>query len=158
MRFISFIVFCCLLYSGWLYFQSEETDWKSLTDSQWRQRLSVEQYEVLRESSTEDPYTGELLKEERDGNYLCAGCGTTLFESDAKFSSGTGWPSFDDPVSSTVVTHHRHNTVLAVAVEVRCATCQGHLGHVFPDGPTSTGNRYCTNSAALEFRATEAGP
>jgi peptide-methionine (R)-S-oxide reductase len=157
MRFLSFIILCALVYAGWLHFQPEETDWKAVTDSQWRQRLTAEQYEVLRESSTEDPYTGDLVKEDREGTYRCAGCKSELFESDAKFSSGSGWPSFDDPASDTAVTHHRHNTVLAVAVEVRCATCEGHLGHVFPDGPTSTGNRYCMNSAAMDFEA-EANP
>ena len=128
-----------------------EPDWKNMPEYKWRQRLSREQFEVLREASTEDAYSGKLLKEERAGTYSCAGCAKPLFSSDSKFDSGTGWPSFDEPIASGSVTLHRHNTVLAVAVEVKCATCRGHLGHVFPDGPTATGERYCMNSLALKF-------
>ena len=152
----------CLLFVlglGLLYTRyRQEPDWKALTDSQWRARLSPEQYEVLRERFTEDAYSGKLLKEHRSGVYRCAGCGAQLFLSRAKFDSGTGWPSFDQPQSEKSVTYRRQNTPLAVAVEVRCARCGGHLGHVFPDGPTSTGKRYCMNSVALKFEPTASKP
>lgn len=153
-RLLNLIVLCALGgLAYWAWSTPAEPEWRELGEYQWRERLSDEQYEVLREGSTEDAYSGELLKESRKGVYHCAGCGSSLFESKAKFDSGTGWPSFDRPLTGQAVTHHRHNTVLAVAVEVKCAKCGGHLGHVFPDGPTDTGNRYCMNSVALSFTA-----
>ena len=116
----------------------------------WRERLTPEQYTVLREKGTEVPFSGALLKEEREGVYKCVACGNPLFPSHAKFDSGTGWPSFDEASPGAVkyvedTTHGQHRT------EVVCAQCGGHLGHLFDDGPTKTGKRYCLNSVCLEF-------
>lgn len=115
---------------------------------EWKEKLTPEQYRVLREQGTEAPFTGALLHETRDGMYRCAACGNVLFASDAKFDSGTGWPSFDQalPGSTKVVTDDSHGMHRQ---EVVCAQCGSHLGHVFADGPTETGNRYCINSVCL---------
>lgn len=124
-----------------------------LTDEQWRERLSPEQYQMLRKGGTERAFTGLLLNEKRDGEYLCAGCGSALFHSNTKYDSGSGWPSFTDVISSdhvTLITDHSHGMT---RTEVRCGDCDGHLGHVFPDGPGENGLRYCINSASLEFDA-----
>lgn len=125
------------------------------TDEQWRAELSPEQYDVLRRMGTERPGTGELLHEHRSGAFTCAGCGTELFASDTKFESGSGWPSFTDPVNREHVTLIDDTSHGMRRIEVRCASCDGHLGHVFPDGPGESGERYCINSCALEFRPRE---
>lgn len=122
------------------------------TDAEWRAELTPEQYHVLREHGTERAFTGELLENHADGRYLCAGCGQPLFDSDAKFDSGTGWPSFTRPASSEAVSCHEDRSHGIRRVEVRCARCEGHLGHVFDDGPRDAGGlRFCLNSAALDF-------
>ncbi len=123
-----------------------------LTDEEWRQRLTPEQYEVLRQKGTERAFSGKYAYSKEDGMYVCAGCGAQLFDSKTKFESGTGWPSFYEPVSEDAVTVEPDHSYGMVRTEVECATCGGHLGHVFDDGPEPTGLRYCINSASLDLK------
>ncbi len=121
------------------------------TDEQWRAELSPEQYEVLRRAGTERAFSGRFVDEKAGGMYTCAGCGAELFSSDTKFDSGTGWPSFTDPAVAAAVVLRDDNSLFMRRTEVLCSQCGGHLGHVFPDGPGDSGQRYCINSAALDL-------
>ena len=127
------------------------TDKMDLSEEQWRERLSPEQYHVLREAGTERAFTGKYEKNKADGIYKCAGCGLPLFDSEHKYESGSGWPSYTAPVDDDAVEEVSDTSHGMVRTEVRCAKCEGHLGHVFPDGPGPDGLRYCINSASLEF-------
>jgi peptide-methionine (R)-S-oxide reductase len=124
----------------------------TLTDAEWRHRLTPEQYHIMREHGTERPGSCALLHEKRAGAFTCAGCGQKLFQSTLKFESGTGWPSFNDPLPGAVGTSTDRSWGM-VRTEVHCANCGSHLGHLFEDGPPPTGLRYCVNGVALDFHA-----
>jgi methionine-R-sulfoxide reductase len=127
----------------------------ALSDAQWRARLTPERFKILRASGTERPFCGTLLDNKIDGVYTCGGCGLPLFASDSKFDSGTGWPSFFQPIAPENIAEHRDASLGMVRIEIECARCDGHLGHVFEDGPRPTGLRYCLNSESLDFTSSE---
>ena len=124
---------------------------KKKTESEWKKLLSTEQYKILRDKGTELPFSGKYNSHFEDGVYLCAGCNTTLFESKSKFDSGCGWPSFDASISGKVK-YSLDKSIGMIRTEILCNSCNGHLGHVFNDGPTETGTRYCVNSISLDFK------
>ena len=124
----------------------------NLSDAEWKQRLTPEQYHVLREAGTERAFGGKLNGNKADGLYHCAACGLELFDSADKYDSGSGWPSFTQPLSAEAVTDHRDTSHGMMRIESRCGRCDSHLGHVFPDGPPPTGLRYCMNSVSLDFQ------
>lgn len=130
---------------------TNNTDKVVKSDEEWREQLTAEQYRILRRAGTEMPFTGRYWNMKEDGTYTCAGCGQELFTSSTKFNSGCGWPSFYDAMDSGNVTLYEDRSHGMVRTEVRCSRCDGHLGHVFEDGPRPTGLRYCINSASLEF-------
>lgn len=125
------------------------------TEEEWKKTLSPEQYHVLREKGTERAFTGKYADTHDPGVYKCAGCGNELFSSETKFESGSGWPSFSEPLAKDAVATESDRKFMMTRTEVLCAKCGGHLGHVFPDGPEPTGLRYCMNSAALELEKQE---
>jgi peptide-methionine (R)-S-oxide reductase len=122
------------------------------TEEEWKKALSPQEYHVLREKGTEPAFSGKYLKNKKKGTYVCAGCGNPLFSSETKFDSGTGWPSFWSPVSKDKVEEKVDNRFGMRRTEVMCKKCGGHLGHIFDDSPTPTGQRYCINSIALKFK------
>jgi methionine-R-sulfoxide reductase len=122
------------------------------TEEEWKAILSPDQYQVLRQKGTERPFTGKLLENKEKGMYVCAACGNELFSSDMKFDSHCGWPSFDREIAGGKIKTHTDTTLGMVRTEIMCARCGSHLGHIFDDGPTSTGQRYCVNSISLDFK------
>lgn len=125
------------------------------SEEEWKEELSKEEYHVLRKAGTERSFTGDLWDHKEDGIYTCRGCGLDLFDSKTKFKSGTGWPSYYEPIDSVHVAEDTDHILGYARTEVHCARCQGHLGHVFPDGPDPTGLRYCINSVSLDFKKRE---
>lgn len=125
------------------------------SSAEWQAQLTKEQYRVTREAGTERPHTSPLNTEKRNGQFRCVCCDAPLFGSDKKYDSGTGWPSFFQPVSEQAVSEHEDNGLFSRRTEVRCASCDAHLGHVFADGPEPTGQRYCMNGVALDFKPHE---
>jgi peptide-methionine (R)-S-oxide reductase len=133
--------------------EANKTDTVKLTrsDAEWRKQLTPEQYYVTREHGTERAFSHPYWQEKRDGMYKCVSCGAPLFSADTKYDSGTGWPSFYAPAGAGALSEHEDRKFLMRRTEVRCANCEAHLGHVFPDGPKPTGQRYCINGCALEL-------
>lgn len=136
--------------------EHDDQDRVEVPEQEWRRRLTPEQYHVLREAGTEPPFTGRYVHNHETGEYRCAGCCALLFDSEAKYDSGSGWPSFTRPAADTIEEHKDMSHGMR-RVEVRCAKCDGHLGHLFPDGPGPTGLRYCINSASLDFKPNKEG-
>ena len=131
---------------------SKPSDQWNLSNDEWRQRLTPEQFQVTRQHGTERAFTGPWLDEKRSGIFHCIACDAPLFESTTKYESGSGWPSFFKPINDHAISEHQDVSFGMRRVEIRCARCDSHVGHVFPDGPNPTGLRYCTNGVALDFK------
>jgi len=139
--------------------KDEPINWQELTDMQWENRLTSEQYTILRKKGTERPFTGlYYLKPDKDGNYVCSGCGNIIFSTKDQFNSHCGWPSFTAPADANSVKQRRDSSHGMIRTEIICSRCGGHLGHVFDDGPGPTGLRYCINSAAMKLKTEEKSP
>jgi peptide-methionine (R)-S-oxide reductase len=135
---------------------NEPINWQELTDLQWKSRLTAQQYQILRKQGTERPFTGKYyLKPDKDGNYVCSGCGNIIFSTHDQFNSECGWPSFTSPAEPNSVKERRDNSHGMIRTEIICSRCGGHLGHVFNDGPNPIGLRYCINSAAINLKPKE---
>lgn len=132
--------------------KTEDAGPVELSDEEWKAKLSPERYAVLRQKGTEPAWSGELLHVDGSGMFTCAGCGADLFQSDTKFESGSGWPSFYRALDQGTVNEHVDKSFGSIRTEITCARCGGHLGHVFPDGPAPTGLRYCVNSLSIEYK------
>lgn len=137
------------------YMEEKSTFNYQLTDEEWKQKLTPEQYYVLRQKGTERPHTGKFNLHKENGIYVCGGCGTELFTSDMKFESHCGWPSFDNEIEGGKIIKKLDKSYGLIRTEILCANCGGHLGHLFDDGPTQTGLRYCVNSLSLDFKKTD---
>ncbi len=154
MRLILLLLLTALTFSSFSY-ASENTsiDWKQKTDAYWKGQLSQEQYRVCRHEGTEPAFSGKYNDFKEPGTFTCSSCGYPLFHSKQKYDSGTGWPSFWQAINKTHITEHEDNTLWMKRTELKCARCNAHLGHVFPDGPQPTGQRYCINSVCLDFKS-----